>query len=81
MILGLVPLLDPETQLNFNTCLNMVHKAAKKILIECLVMYKPKETLNTVNCQILYLLICPDSSVRHKADQLLLKATETDEYT
>lgn len=79
MILGLVPLLDPETQLHFNTCLNIVHRAAKKILIECLAMYKPKETLNGFNCRILYLLICPDSGVRHKADQLLLKATETDE--
>jgi hypothetical protein len=78
MILGLVPLLDPDTHPNFNKCLNIVHRAAKKILVEFLA--KPKETLNTINCRILYLLICPDSSVRHKADQLLLKSTETNEY-
>lgn len=64
----------------FNECLRLVHRAARKIALGEYSMFRPRETLQKLSCRILYLLVCPNSMVRQKAEQLLYKATETDLY-
>ena len=80
MIIGLIPMLDEDHHVEFNKSLNILQRAAKKVLVEALATFKPKETLERINCRIIYLLTSTDTSVRHKAEQVLLKSTETDEY-